>query len=102
MEYDSIVYMDSIRWTWQQVAGAEGYKYNFDDDYETSIDLGNVCTVKYEQALDSSSTYKIYVWSYNSCGVSDVNRLYASTPAREVTDAEYDIATTGEENLRIL
>ncbi len=102
VEYDSIVYMDSIRWTWQQVAGAEGYKYNFDDDYETSIDLGNVCTVKYEQALDSSSTYKIYVWSYNSCGVSDVNRLYASTPAREVTDAEYDIATTGEENLRIL
>ena len=102
VEYDSIVYMDSIRWTWQQVAGAEGYKYNFDDDYETSIDLGNVCTVKYGQALDSSSTYKIYVWSYNSCGVSDVNRLYASTPARKVTDAEYDIATTGEENLRIL
>lgn len=100
--YDSVVCMDSIRWTWSPVDGADGYRYNLVDDYETSIDLGNVCIVKYEQALDSSSTYKIYVWAYNSCGVSDVNRLYASTPAREVTDAEYDIATSEDANLRIL
>lgn len=100
--YDSVCYMDSILWTWQPVDGADGYKYNFADDYETSIDLGTLRTVKYEQTLDSSVTYKIYVWSYNACGVSDVTRLYASTPARAVADGEYSIVTDESDNLRIL
>ena len=100
--YDSVCNMDSIRWTWQPVDGAEGYRYNTVNDYTTSIDLGTICSVKYEQPLDSSSTYRIYVWAYNSCGVSDVNRLYAFTPARELTDEEYDIATAEDETLRIL
>ena len=100
--YDSVCNMDSIRWTWQPVDGAEGYRYNTVNDYATSTDLGTICSVKYEQPLDSSRTYRIYVWAYNSCGVSDVNRLYASTPARELTDEEYDIATAEDETLRIL
>ena len=102
LSYDSVCNMDSIRWTWQAVEGAEGYKYNTVDDYSTAVDLGSQRSAKYNQPLDSSSTYIMYVWAYNECGVSDANLLFAHTPAREVTDAEYDIATTGEGNLRIL
>ncbi|MBR5984319.1 MAG: peptide deformylase [Bacteroidales bacterium] len=100
--YDSVCNMDSIRWTWQAVEGAEGYKYNTIADYSTAVDLGTQRSVKYNQPLDSSSTYIMYVWAYNSCGVSDANLLFAHTPARPITDNEYDIVTSESSNFRIL
>jgi len=100
--YDSVCNMDSIRWTWQPVDGADGYKYCYSNDYASSIDLGTVTSVKYNQPIDSSHSYRIYVWSYNECGVSDANVLHASSPARHVTDAEYETATAEGSTLRIL
>ena len=100
--YDSVCNMDSIRWNWQPVEGADGYKYNFSNDYSTAIDLGQGTSAKYNQPIDSSNSYRLYVWAYNECGVSDVNVLHASSPARHVTDAEYETATAETATLRIL
>ncbi len=101
-EYDSVCNMDLIQWTWQPVEGADGYKYCYSNDYESAVDLGTTTTIAYEQPIDSSSSYRIYVWAYNDCGVSDVNMLHAFSPARHVTDAEYETATAESANLRIL
>lgn len=100
--YDSVCNMDSIRWTWQPVEGATGYRYCYTNDFAASVDLGTTNSVKYEQPIDSSRSYTIYVWSYNECGASDVNMLHASSPARHVTDAEYETATAETSTLRIL
>lgn len=101
-EYDSVCNMDLIQWTWQPVEGGDGYKYCYSNDYESAVDLGTTTTVTYGQPIDSSSSYRIYVWAYNECGVSDVNMLHAFSPARHVTDAEYETATAETTNLRIL
>lgn len=100
--YDSVCSMQSLAWTWQPVEGADGYKYNIVNDLESATDLGAATTVEYPTALDSSRNYKIFVWAYNECGVSDYNVLCAATPARPITDAEYAIATADTSVLRIM
>lgn len=101
-EYDSVCNMDLIQWTWQPVEGADGYKYCYSNDYESAVDLGTTTAVTFGQPIDSSSSYRMYVWAYNECGVSDANVLHASSPARHVTDAEYEIATAEGTTLRIM
>ncbi len=100
--YDSICNMDSIRWEWQPVEGADGYKYSLSADCGSATDLGAATHVLYPSSLDSSRSCHIFVWAYNGCGVSDANVLRASTPARPITDAEYAIATYDTSSLRIM
>lgn len=100
--YDSVCNMDLIQWNWQPVEGADGYKYCYTIDYASAVDLGAETTVTYNQTIDSSRSYRVYVWAYNECGVSDANVLVAASPARHVTDAEYETATAETNTLRIM
>jgi hypothetical protein len=59
----------SIEWHWIQVAGAQGYRFNTTNNYETATDAGN--TLSYTQnGLNYSTPYTLYVWAYNVCGGS--------------------------------
>ena len=58
-----------IVWTWNQVTGAAGYRWNNENSYDSAIDLGSL-TSKTETGLQCGITYTRYVWAYSACGVS--------------------------------
>jgi hypothetical protein len=57
---------NQVIWNWNEVPGAEGYKWNTVNDYITAVNLGNVLS-KTETSLANSTTYTRYLWAYNSC-----------------------------------
>jgi len=60
---------DQITWNWNTVSQASGYKWNVIDDYSTAGDLGQ--NNSYTQTgLSCPSSNTLYVWAYNSCGIS--------------------------------
>jgi hypothetical protein len=67
-----------IKWNWNPVTGATGYKWNTTDDYNSATDMGTE-TSKTETGLTGGNTYTRYVWSYNACGVSVKTTLSQST-----------------------
>jgi hypothetical protein len=69
---------DQIIWTWNQVTGATGYKWNTVNDSTTATDLSTQ-TYYTETGLSPNTSYTRYVWAYNSCGYSAANQLTAST-----------------------
>ncbi len=80
-----------VVWNWNSVEGADGYRWNFIDDYNTAMDLGNV-TTKTEAGVSCGSTVIRYVWAYNTCGYSAPSALsQVTTPCPEnclpVTDS---------------
>jgi len=58
-----------IIWNWNTVITASGYKWNTTNNYSSAIDLGLVNTIT-QSGLFCNTLYTIYVWAYNSCGVS--------------------------------
>lgn len=67
-----------IIWNWNHITGANGYKYNTINDYNTSFD--NSLNTSYTQTgLNPNTLYNLYVWVYNDCGISNVKTLSAST-----------------------
>jgi hypothetical protein len=69
-----------IIWNWTAVAGAAGYKWNTTDSYGTAEDMGTA-TSKTETGIACNTTYTRYVWTYNTCGVSEPTILTETTPA---------------------
>ena len=69
-----------IVWNWQPVAGAIGYKWNSDPNYETATDMA-MATTKTETGTACGMTYNRYVWAYSSCGESAMTTLTTIVPA---------------------
>ncbi len=65
----SIVTTSGIKWDWQGVPYATGYKWNTSNDYGTANQMDTV-TTKTETGLACNTSYTRYVWAYNSCGNS--------------------------------
>lgn len=68
----------SVVWTWNQAAGAEGYKWSVTNDYATAVDVGTD-TAKNETGLLCGTSYERYIWAYNGCGHSSVLPVVHST-----------------------
>jgi len=69
-----------IIWNWNSVAGADGYKWNTQNNYVAATDLGNTTTVT-QTGLTCNTPYTIYVWAYNACGNSITLTLTQTTSA---------------------
>ncbi len=67
-----------IEWNWNEVADADGYKYNMINDYLSAINIGSNTSFT-QNNLDCDQNYHLYVWAYNSCGVSSTCNLHSST-----------------------
>jgi hypothetical protein len=71
--------LEQITWNWNPAAYATGYRWNFEDDFSTSIDMGTNTSYT-ELELNCLTSYSSYVWAYNACGdVSYVTVLNAAT-----------------------
>ena len=55
-----------IVWKWHPVAGATGYRWNVNNNFETALDVGND-TSKTETGLTCNTSYTRYLWAYNGC-----------------------------------
>lgn len=62
---------NTIIWKWQGSDNANGYKYNFENDLSTSIDIGEE-TSFLAGDLVSDTEYKFFVWAYNDSCISEV------------------------------
>ncbi|MCX6265917.1 MAG: PKD domain-containing protein, partial [Bacteroidetes bacterium] len=67
-----------IKWKWYPVPGASGYKWSAINDYSTA-QLNGADTTKTETGLSCNTNYERYLWSYDSCGRSDVTILTQAT-----------------------
>ncbi len=66
---DHTISETQIGWNWNIVSNASGYKYNTVNNYNTATEYGT--STSYLQAgLICNTTYTLYVWAYNNCGVS--------------------------------
>ena len=63
-----------IVWSWSRVSGPTSYKWGTTSDYSLASDNG--ASIAFTQTgLNSSTSYSLYVWAYNSCGNSSVTIL---------------------------
>lgn len=60
---------NKITWHWNEVAGAIGYKWSQNNNYEEATVLGNVLSYL-DTGLSCGINYTRYVWAYNNCGYS--------------------------------
>jgi uncharacterized protein (TIGR02145 family) len=67
-----------VRWNWNKVPGAAGYKLHLENDYASAYDVGTDTT--YIEYLACDSTYTRYLWAYAACGPSTAATLNAATP----------------------
>ena len=67
-----------VIWNWNPVEGAEGYKWNTVNDYNSAQSTGTL-TTKTETGLNCNTNYSRYVWAFSSCGVSTVTTLTQKT-----------------------
>ncbi len=65
----AVVTIDTVEWNWHPVPDATGYRWNDEDDYGASTDLGSDTTFT-EIGLECDSTYSRYIWAYSDCGHS--------------------------------
>ena len=63
-----------VIWKWNAVSGATGYKWGTTMSYSAATDMGSA-TSKTETGIVCGSTYSRYLWTYNTCGVSDMTIL---------------------------
>jgi len=74
----SIPYPIYIRWNWNTVTGATGYKWNTTNDYSSAINTGIYATY-FETGVTPCTAYTRYAWAYNNCGYSTSVSLSQTT-----------------------
>ena len=73
---------DMIQWNWNAVSGAADYKWNTTNDYSTATTVSPAgTTTMVQNGLNCNTTYTLYVWALNSCGVSKPAVLTQTTTA---------------------
>jgi uncharacterized protein (TIGR02145 family) len=66
----SVAAAGQIDWNWNTVEGATGYQWNTSNTYPGS-GIDTVSSANYiEPELNCATSYTLYVWAYNQCGVS--------------------------------
>jgi len=80
-----IIGEDQIEWNWNNVADAEGYKYNTVNDYTSAFDNGTNTTF-IQTGLNCGTEYTLYVWAYNACGNSTALTQNQTTSACPICD----------------
>ncbi len=68
----------AITWNWEEVSGADGYKWNTTNSVETATDVGPSLTHT-QTGLASETPYNLYVWSSDICGISSTATVLSST-----------------------
>ncbi len=58
-----------IEWKWDHVGWAQGYKINDQNDSLSATNIGYNNSYM-QQNLDCETTYNLFVWAYNECGLS--------------------------------
>jgi uncharacterized protein (TIGR02145 family) len=72
--------LTQIVWNWSIVSGAAGYKLSTANNYASSKDNG--VSTKYTQTdLICNTSYTLYIWAYNNCGISSFSILTQPTIA---------------------
>lgn len=84
----------SLAWSWTNVDGATGYKFNTVNDYETATDNGSSNILNWTD-LSAGINYSLYVWAYNDCGVSFPLHIIEATTTTAFTQDEIDLITSG-------
>jgi hypothetical protein len=72
--YTHIASGTQIIWSWNEVPGATGYKWNTSNDFTSAENMGTA-TYKTQTGLTPGNTYTSYVWATNSCGASSPTTL---------------------------
>jgi len=83
-----------IQWDWQEMDGADGYKYNTENDYLTATDLGISSDLEWTE-LTAGKYYILYVWAYNDCGESFTTQIVEATSTLAFTQDESDLINSG-------
>ncbi len=74
----SVIGLNFITWSWNEVSDAEGYKWSTVNDISQATDLGN--DTSYTELVSQCDHLLIrYVWAYNACGISVPLTLSDST-----------------------
>ena len=67
-----------IIWNWSKVNNSASYKWGTTNSYASATDIGKNTT--YTQSnLVCSTSYNLYVWAYDTCGISVAATLTQST-----------------------
>ncbi len=69
---------DFVEWNWNPSDGADGYYINTIDDYDSAHDYGNNTSFT-QETLPCETTFNLYVWAYNDCGVGSPLVMTAET-----------------------
>jgi len=73
---DTIVVTDStITWSWISVEGADGYKFNTQNNYSNATDNSLNTTYIQTGTFCGGQTYELYIWAYKDCGESVSSKL---------------------------
>jgi hypothetical protein len=67
-----------IKWNWNEVPDASGYKYNTVNNYATATDNQTSTTYTETGLTCTNMAQLLYVWAYNACGNSSPTTLSAS------------------------
>ncbi|MDD4149007.1 MAG: peptide deformylase [Bacteroidales bacterium] len=83
-----------IIWNWSAVNGADGYKYNTINDYETATDNGAVSELELSE-LSAGLNYHLFVWAYNECGQSFPLHIVEATTTTALEIDENNLIVSG-------
>ncbi len=75
----NVVSPGQIIWKWNGVSDAIGYKWNTINVFSSATDIGTELS-KTETGIVCNSGYLRYVWSYNTCSISDPTTLTETIP----------------------
>jgi hypothetical protein len=67
-----------ITWIWNSVNGASGYKWSTANNNSNAADNG-ISTSYTQTGLTCNTSHTLYVWAYNSCGVSATSKALSQT-----------------------
>jgi peptide deformylase len=94
-ELDEIIPEENqITWRWTNVADCDGYKYAYENNYESATEIGTT-TQMITDDLIPGTNYKLFIWAYNDCGESHVLEMHQATTAIPFTQDENDSITSG-------
>ncbi|MDD2636581.1 MAG: FISUMP domain-containing protein [Bacteroidales bacterium] len=75
---ESIATCNSIQWNWHSCDNGIGHRYNFENDFPTSINIDKE-TSFLQEGLIGDEQYKLFVWAYNDSCISEVLILEQKT-----------------------